>query len=45
MALLCLANDLDDLREKIGNIVIGYNANNEMIYARSLHIEGAMLLY
>lgn len=43
MALLCLANDLDDLREKIGNIVIGYNANNEMIYARSLHIEGAML--
>lgn len=43
MALLCLANDLDDLREKIGNIVIGYNANNEMIYERSLHIEGAML--
>lgn len=43
MALLCLANNLDDLREKIGNIVIGYNANNEMIYARSLHIEGAML--
>lgn len=43
MALLCLANDLDDLREKIGNIVIGFNANNEMIYARSLHIEGAML--
>lgn len=43
MALLCLAKDLDDLREKIGNIVIGFNANNEMIYARSLHIEGAML--
>jgi len=43
MALLCLAKDLDDLREKIGNIVIGYNVNNEMIYARSLHIEGAML--
>lgn len=43
MALLCLANNLDDLREKIGNIVIGYNVNNEMIYARSLHIEGAML--
>lgn len=42
MALLCLANDLDDLKRKLGNIVIGYDSKGNMIYARQLKVEGAM---
>ena len=43
MALFCLATSLDDLKEKLGNIVIGYNSNDEEIYARDLNVHGAML--
>ena len=42
MALLCLANDFDDLRRMLGNIVIGYAKDKSLIYARDLHIEGAL---
>lgn len=42
MALLCLANDFDDLRRMLGNIVIGYTKDKSLIYARDLHIEGAL---
>ena len=42
MAILCLAEDINDLREKLGNIIIGYNSKNEPVYARDLKAEGAM---
>jgi len=42
MALLCLANSLDDLKIRLGNIIIGKNSKDEFIYARDLKIEGAM---
>lgn len=42
MALFCLATSLDDLRKRIGNIVIGYNSKHEEIYARQLGVDGAM---
>lgn len=42
MALFCLANSLDDLKERLGNIVVGYNSNKEMIFAKDLKVEGAM---
>ena len=42
MALLCLSKNVKDLKNRLGNIIIGYNKNNEEIYARDLHIEGAM---
>ena len=42
MALLCLAKDFDDLREMLGNIVVGYTKDKKMIYARDLHIEGSL---
>ena len=42
MALLCLAKDIEDLKEKIGNIIIGYNKNNNPVYAKELKVEGAM---
>lgn len=44
MAILCLANDIDDLRERIGKIVIGYNLSGEPVYARDLKVDGAMTL-
>lgn len=42
MAILCLATDLKDLKEKLGNIIIGYNKDDKPIYAKDLKAEGAM---
>ena len=42
MALLCLAKDFDDLKRRLGDIVVGLNSKNEFIYARDLKVEGAM---
>ena len=42
MAILCLSKDLKDLRENLGNIIVGYNKKEEPIYAKSLKAEGAM---
>ena len=42
MALFCLAKNFDDLKEKLGNIVIGYNSKKELIYAKDLNIEGSL---
>lgn len=42
MATLCLANDLSDLKRKLGNIFIGFTYDKKPIYARDLHAEGAM---
>ena len=42
MAVFCLAEDLNDLRTRIGNIVIGYNKKGEEIRAKDLKAEGAM---
>lgn len=42
MAILCLAENIEDLKEKIGNIIIGYNSKKEPIYAKQLKAEGAM---
>ena len=42
MAILCLARDLRDLRERLGRILIGYNTAGKPIFARDLQAEGAM---
>lgn len=42
MAILCLAQDITDLKEKIGNIIIGYNFQGEAVTARDLNAQGAM---
>lgn len=42
MALLCLSTSLDDLKEKVGNIIIGYTKDKKEIYAKELHIEGSV---
>ena len=43
MALFTLAKDLDDLREKLGRIVIGVNSKDEFIYVRDLNILGSLI--
>ena len=42
MAILCLATDINDLRRRIGNIIIGYNNEDKPIYAKDLKAEGAL---
>lgn len=42
MAILCLSTDIDDLKKRLGNIIIGYNKEEEPIFAKDLKAEGAM---
>ena len=42
MAIVCLATDLKDLKEKLANIIIGYTKEGQPIYVRQLKAEGAM---
>ena len=42
MAILCLANDLDDLKERLGKIIVAYNFDGEPVTANDLQATGAM---
>lgn len=42
MAILCLSNDLEDLKRRLGNIFVGYTFDKKPVYARDLKVEGAM---
>lgn len=42
MAILCLAENITELKEMLGNILVGYDENNKPIYAKQLKAEGAM---
>ncbi len=42
MAILCLSKDFADLKERLGNIFIGFNHSKEPIYAKDLKAHGAM---
>lgn len=42
MAIVCLAKDMQDLKEKLGNILVGYNKKGKPIYAKQLKAQGAM---
>jgi formate--tetrahydrofolate ligase len=44
MAILCLASDLEDLKERMGNILVAYNLDGEPVYAKELEVQGAMAL-
>ena len=44
MAVLCMCNNIDDLKTKLGNIFIGLTYDNAPIYARDLNAEGAMAI-
>lgn len=42
MAVLCLASDLDDLKKRLGNILVAYTYSGEPVFARDLKAVGAM---
>ena len=42
MAILCLATDIDDLKERLGSILTAYTLDNKPVYARDLNAVGAM---
>ena len=42
MAILCLATDINDLKRRLGNIVIGYNEENKPVTARDLKADGSL---
>ena len=42
MAILCLANDMDDLKEKLGRIIVAYNYAGEPVTAKDLNAVGSM---
>jgi formate--tetrahydrofolate ligase len=42
MAIFCLAEDLDDLQHRLGNIIVGYDRKRTPIYARDLSADGSM---
>ena len=44
MAILCLAKDLDDMKERIGKIIVGYTYDGTPIKASDLNVTGALTL-
>ena len=42
MAILCLSENIEDLKEKLGNIIIGFNKEGLPVYAKDLKVEGSM---
>ena len=42
MAILCLASDIKDLKERLGRILVAYNLDGEPVYARDLNAQGSM---
>lgn len=44
MAIFCLATSIEDLRERIASIVIGYTFEREPVFVRDLQVEGALTL-
>lgn len=42
MACFCLARDLEDLKNRLGDMIVAWNKRGEPVYARDLHAQGAM---
>ncbi len=42
MAILCLATDINDLKRRISNIIVGYNKEGNPIYCKDLKVEGSL---
>ncbi len=44
MAIMCVSKDLQDLKARLGNIMVALNVKGKPIYARDLHVEEAMTI-
>lgn len=43
MAILCLANDADDMRQRLDRIIVGFTRDKEPVFAENLKVSGAMM--
>ena len=44
MSIICLTNDIEDLRKRLSNIIVGINKDNKYIYLKDLNIVGTLLV-
>lgn len=44
MAIFCLSKDIQDFKEKVGNILVAYNLDGDPVYVKDLEVEGAVAL-
>ncbi|MCX6190294.1 MAG: formate--tetrahydrofolate ligase [Bacteroidetes bacterium] len=44
MAILCMSNNIEDLKQKLGNIFVGYTFEGKPVFARDLNAQGAMAI-
>lgn len=44
MAILCLTSDLEDMKQRLGNIIIGYTRSGRIVRAKELNVTGALTL-
>lgn len=44
MAILCLTSDLEDMKKRLGNIIIGYTRSGRIVRAKELNVTGALTL-
>jgi formate--tetrahydrofolate ligase len=44
MAILCMSKNLDDLKERLANILVGFTKEGQPVYARQLKAQGAMAI-
>ncbi len=44
MAILCMSKNLEDLKERLGHILVGFTKENQPVYARQLNAAGAMAI-
>ncbi len=44
MAILCMSKNIDDLKERLGNILVGFSKQGEPVFAKQLNAQGAMAL-
>lgn len=44
MAILCLSDNLQDLKRRVGNIILAYNFDGQPVYARDINCQGAVAL-
>ncbi len=42
MAILCMSKNIDDLKERLGHILVGFTKDNQPVYARQLNAQGPM---
>jgi formate--tetrahydrofolate ligase len=43
MAIFCLSNDVEEMQDRINNIIVAYSVDNKPIYVKHFNITGALM--